>query len=142
MTDEVEYDDTKDECEMAYPSNPRLKGNAQKLRKEMTKQECHLWYDFLRHLSVDVKRQKVFGNYIVDFYCPKAKTVIELDGSQHYEDAAQVYDEKRDAYLSSLGLYVLRYTNLDINRNFQGVCDHILAELSAKSRQNVTVIDP
>ena len=127
---------------MAYPSNPNLKGNAQKLRREMTKQESYLWYDFLRHLSLNVKRQKVFGNYIVDFYCPKAETVIELDGSQHYEDAAQAYDQKRDAYLSSLGLHILRYTNLDINRNFQGVCNHILAELSDKAMQNVTVADP
>ena len=127
---------------MAYPSNPNLKGNAQKLRREMTKQESQLWYDFLRHLSLNVKRQKVFGNYIVDFYCSKAKTVIELDGSQHYEDAAQAYDQKRDAYLSSLGLHILRYTNLDINRNFQGVCNHILAELSDKAMQNVTVADP
>ena len=127
---------------MAYPSNLNLKGNAQKLRREMTKQESHLWYDFLRHLSLNVKRQKVFGNYIVDFYCSKAKTVIELDGSQHYEDAAQAYDQKRDAYLSSLGLHILRYTNLDINRNFQGVCNHILAELSEKAMQNVTVADP
>ena len=126
---------------MAYPSSPNLKGNAQKLRREMTKQESHLWYDFLRHLSLNVKRQKVFGNYIVDFYCPKAKTVIELDGSQHYEDAAQAYDQKRDAYLSSLGLHILRYTNLDINRNFQSVCNHILAELSDKAMQNVTVAD-
>ena len=127
---------------MAYPSSPNLKGNAQKLRREMTKQESYLWYDFLRHLSLNVKRQKVFGNYIVDFYCPKAKTVTELDGSQHYEDAAQAYDQKRDAYLSSLGLHILRYTNLDINRNFQGVCNHILAELSDKAMQNVTVADP
>ena len=127
---------------MAYPSNQNLKGNAQKLRREMTKQESHLWYDFLRHLSLNVKRQKVFGNYIVDFYCSKAKTVIELDGSQHYEDAAQAYDQKRDAYLSSLGLHILRYTNLDINRNFQGVCNHILAELSDKAMKNVTVADP
>ncbi len=127
---------------MAYPSNPNLKGNAQKLRREMTKQESHLWYDFLRHLSLNVKRQKVYGNYIVDFYCSKAKTIIELDGSQHYEDTAQAYDQKRDAYLSSLGLHILRYTNLDINHNFQGVCNHILTELSDKAMQNVTVADP
>ncbi len=126
---------------MVYPRNPRLKENAQKLRREMTKEESHLWYDCLKFLSIQVKRQVVFGNYIVDFYCPAAKTVIELDGSQHYEDAARAYDKKRDAYLSSLGLCVLRYTNLDVIRNFQGTCDHIMYVLEQRSGKSVTMLD-
>ena len=124
---------------MSYPRNSSLQENAHSLRKDMTKEERHLWYDFLKHLSVPVKRQVIFGNYIVDFYCPRVKTVIELDGSQHYAEAALIYDRKRDDYLASLGLLVLRYTNLDICRNFRGVCDHILSELSRRADQIVTV---
>jgi len=124
---------------VSYPCNTSLQGNAKSLRKDMTKEERHLWYDCLKHLSVPVKRQVIFGNYIVDFYCPKAKTVIELDGSQHYEEAALIYDRERDAFLAGLGLLVLRYTNLDICRNFSGVCEHILSELSRRTGQHVTV---
>ena len=127
---------------MSYPRNTNLRNNAQTLRRDMTKEERHLWYDFLKHISVPVKRQVIFNHYIVDFFCPQAKTVIELDGSQHYEAAAQEYDHKRDAYLSSLGLHVLRYTNLDISKNFRGVCDHILAQLEAYSGQSIAVQDP
>ena len=67
-------------------ANLHLKTNAQKLRKNMTRQERHLWYDFLKKLPITVNCQKVIGKYIVDFYCAGAKTVIELDGSQHYEE--------------------------------------------------------
>ena len=74
----------------------------------MTKEERHLWYDFLKELPVNFNRQKVIGNYIVDFYCAKAKIVIELDGSQHYFDEGREKDLKRDRFLSSLGLTVLR----------------------------------
>jgi very-short-patch-repair endonuclease len=92
----------------------------------MTKEERHLWYDFLKGLSVNFNRQKVIGNYIVDFYCSSAKLVIELDGSQHYEDAGLKTDKERDLFLNSLGIKVLRYSNLDVNRNFSGVCQDIL----------------
>ena len=95
----------------------------------MTKEERHLWYDFLKGLPIMVHRQKVIGPYIVDFYIAKAKLVIELDGSQHYEEAGMKADRDRDAYLNSLGLRVLRYSNLDVNRNFNGVCEDILRHL-------------
>lgn len=104
----------------------RLVANAQKLRKNMTKEEKHLWYDFLKNLSVTVNRQKIIGNYIVDFYCAKAKLVIELDGSQHYDENGIKYDFKRDEFLKSLGLNVLRYSNLDVNNRFESVCNDIL----------------
>ena len=91
----------------------------------MTKEERHLWYDCLKKLPITVHRQKVIGPYIVDFYCASAKVVIELDGSQHYEDAAMTADQERDAYLSSLGLKVLRYSNLDINQKFKDVCEDV-----------------
>ena len=109
--------------------NERLTSFAQRLRREMTKEERHLWYDFLRQLHVSFNRQKVIGPYIVDFYCAGARLVIELDGSQHYEDDGIASDQKRDAYLSGLGLRVLRYSNLDVNQNFRGVCEDILKHL-------------
>ena len=105
--------------------NKRLKGNAQSLRKNMTKEERHLWYDFLKGLPVMVHRQKVFGNYIADFYIAEAQLVIELDGSQHYEEAGQKKDMQRDAYFESLGLTVLRVPNNAITENFRGVCERI-----------------
>ena len=95
----------------------------------MTKQERHLWYDFLKNLPVTFNRQKVIGNYIVDFYCASAKLIIELDGSQHYEDKGIEVDKKRDNCFKELGLRVLRYSNEDVNRNFRGVCEDVLRHL-------------
>ncbi|MDE5671150.1 MAG: endonuclease domain-containing protein [Eubacterium sp.] len=105
--------------------NQRLKNNSQKLRRNMTKEEKHLWYDFLKTLPVTVKRQKIIGNYIVDFYIASKKIIIELDGAQHFEEENQQCDTIRDKYLSNLGLTVLRYSNYDINTNFDGVCEDI-----------------
>ena len=107
-------------------SNKKLTSNSKTLRKNMTKQERHLWYDFLKLLPVTIHRQKVIGHYIVDFYCAQYKFVIEIDGSQHYEEKSIVSDVTRDKYLNSLGITVLRYSNLDINNNFRGVCEDII----------------
>ena len=96
----------------------------------MTKEERHLWYDFLKSLPLTVHRQKVIGSYIVDFYIASARLVIELDGSQHYADVAIQADRSRDADLQSLGLQVLRYANSDVNRNFPGVCQDILNHIN------------
>ena len=117
------------EVYMNNTSNPKLKPYSQKLRREMTKEERHLWYDFLRNLPVTVNRQKVIGPYIVDFYCAKAKLVIELDGSQHYSETGINNDQERDSYLTGLGIHVLRFTNLDISQRFDGVCKMILEYL-------------
>ena len=106
-------------------SNYKLTNNARKLRKSMTKEERHLWYDFLKGLPLTIHRQKVIGQYIVDFYIADAKLVIELDGSQHYENEGVEKDTERDDYLRSAGITVLRYANSDINRDFQGVCEDI-----------------
>ena len=106
--------------------NKSLTANAKSLRRNMTKEERHLWYDFLKGLPVMVHRQKVVGRYIVDFYIASAKLVIELDGSQHFEDAELAYDAKRDAFLKEQGLTVLRIPNNEVNQNFQGVCEEIL----------------
>lgn len=111
-------------------NNPRLKPFAQKLRRRMTEEERHLWFDFLRTLPITFYRQKVIGPYIVDFYCAVAHLVIELDGAQHFEEEGKAKDRERDAFLSELGFKVLRYSNVEINRNFRGVCEDILKHLS------------
>ena len=98
---------------------------AKELRKNMTKEERHLWYDFLRNYPVKFTRQKVLGRYIADFYCAKANVVIELDGSQHYEDEGLVNDKKRTEYLEQYGIKVIRISNLDVLKNFEGVCMYI-----------------
>ena len=106
--------------------NASLTPNAQSLRRDMTKEERRLWYDFFRLQPFTVKRQKVIGQYIVDFCIPSAMLIIELDGSQHYSEEGMRYDTQRDAFLQSQGYRVLRYTNLDISRSFSGVCEDIL----------------
>lgn len=114
-------------------SNPKLTRNSKNLRKNMTKEERHLWYDFLKLLPQTINRQKVIGNYIVDFYCASAKLVIELDGSQHYEKDGKISDAQRDEYLNKLGITVLRYSNYDVNHNFRSVCEDILTYLGTLS---------
>ena len=106
-------------------NNKTLKTNAQTLRKNMTKEERHLWYDCLKSIEETVKRQHVIGPYIVDFYCAAAKLVIELDGSQHYEETGQAKDITRDEYLQNLGFLVKRYSNREVNLEFQAVCEDI-----------------
>ena len=99
----------------------------------MTKEERHLWYDFLKDLHVTINRQKAIGKYVVDFYCASAKIVIELDGFQHYEEDAYQKDKERDGYLNSLGIKVLRYSNYDLNRRFEEVCADILKHIDTSS---------
>ena len=118
---------------MNETNNPKLTSNAKALRKNMTKEERHLWYDCLKNLPVTVNRQKVIGKYIVDFYIASCKTVIELDGSQHYEEKGIAEDVERDKFLNNLGINVLRYSNLDINKNFDVVCQDILNHLDTSS---------
>lgn len=118
---------------MSLPRNSKLLENARQLRKEMTKEERHLWYDFLKDYPAKFYKQKIVGNYIVDFYCEKAKLAVELDGSQHYEEAGQEYDRIRTEYLRGLGIRVLRFSNQDIKQNFRGVCDTIRVALGDDS---------
>ncbi len=92
----------------------------------MTDEEKHLWYDFLRYLPVTVNRQKVIGNFIVDFFIHSKRIVIELDGSQHGKEESKSKDETRDKVLLDLEIRVLRYSNHDINSNFDSVCRDIL----------------
>ena len=118
---------------MYKTNNSKLTGNTKALRKNMTKEERHLWYDFLKTLPITVNRQKVIGNYIVDFYIASSKLVIELDGSQHYEDSGIQSDVIRDEFLNSLGIKVLRYSNLDVNQRFESVCQDILNNIDTSS---------
>lgn len=108
-----------------YIHNKDLVPLAKALRRNMTKEERHLWYDCLRQYPVRFLRQKVFGKYILDFYCAKARLVVEVDGGQHAEPKAKIHDEERTAFLESYGLRVLRFSNTEVNRNFSGVCEHI-----------------
>ena len=104
---------------MIYKHNKALVPVARMLRKNMTKEEKHLWYDFLRTHHIKFTRQKILGNYIVDFYSAQLKLVIEIDGIQHYTTQGKEYDAKRSEFLSCFGLIVLRIPNTMINHNFQ-----------------------
>ena len=112
-----------------YNHKKELVANAQNLRKNMTDEEKHLWYDFLKNLPVTVNRQKNIGNYIVDFLISSSNLVIELDGSQHWNEKNKENDKKRDEYLKKTELTVLRYSNKEINENFDGVCADILKHI-------------
>ena len=117
---------------MIYNYNNKLVGTAQALRRGMTPEEKHLWYDFLKRLPVTVNRQKNIGNFIVDFYIASARIVIELDGSYHNLPSNKESDAARDAELQKLQITVLRYRNIDINKNFNAVCNDILKHLDLK----------
>ena len=106
-------------------SDSRLRPRARELRNGATRQENHLWYDFLKKQPIQWYRQKVIGEFIVDFYCPKAKLVIELDGMQHYTLEGMAYDEERSAYLEGLGVEVVRFQNREIDDTFFLVCSKI-----------------
>ena len=105
--------------------NKAIISTARMLRKNMTREEKHLWYDYLRNHPARFTRQKVLGHYIADFYSARAKLVIELDGSGHYTRSGQRYDAIRTAYLEDFGLRVIRIPNGLIHRNFRGVCDYL-----------------
>ncbi len=120
------------ESAMPLSYNKKLIPRARELRKNMTPQEKHLWYDFLSSYPIRFQRQKTIDNFIVDFYCHKAKLIIELDGSQHFTDEGKAYDEKRTQVLEKLGLEVLRFTNIEIDKEFNGVCAKIDATVVQK----------
>ena len=88
----------------------------------MTIQEKHLWYDFLRYYPVKIYKQRIIDNFIADFYCHSARLVIELDGSQHYTKHGKAHDKVRTEILEKYGLYVMRFSNKEIDNNFEGVC--------------------
>ena len=120
---------------MQSKHNKQLVPLAKQLRKEMTKEERHLWYDFLRSYPVRFSRQKVLGKYIADFYCSEAQLIIELDGSQHYEADVIQKGADRTAFLEGYGLTVIRIPNNEVKRNFRGVCEYIDATVKQSLSQ-------
>ena len=120
--------------------NAKLTANARSMRKQMTKEEAKLWYQFLRLYTPRFHRQYVLGNYIADFYCHQAKLVVELDGSQHCTPEEIEYDEQRTQYLLSQGLNVLRFSNLDVMRQFDAVCEVIDRTIKEGSTANKSEI--
>lgn len=114
-----------------YATN-QAKQNAKNLRKNLTPEEKHLWYDYLQSYQPKFYKQRPFMNYILDFYCHQAKLAIEIDGAQHYETENRAYDEARTAELAKLGICVLRFTNGDIKRKFAEVCAYIDMQVKEK----------
>ncbi len=123
-----------------HPYNKNLKERSRELRSSMTDAEIALWEKVRRRqlYGLQFHRQKTIGNCIVDFYCPTAQLVVEIDGGQHYRPEGKLLDAKRDAYLKSLGLFVLRFSNLDVLRNIDGVMTTIVHHIEAKRGQEET----
>ena len=115
---------------------------AKALRKNMTHWERKLWYDFLRSYPIRFQRQKALGNYIADFYCAKARLVIELDGGGHYTAEQEEKDKIRTKELECMNLTVIRICNLDIDRNFCGVCEYIDLIVKKSLPQSVLLTAP
>lgn len=114
---------------MSYKYNTSLTKIAQTLRKNMTREEKRLWYDFLKLLPLTINRQKNIGDFILDFFIAEKRIAIEIDGIQHGEPEHRQKDLQRDAELGQLGIRVLRYSNQDINQHFDAVradiCKHL-----------------
>ena len=111
---------------MRYPRSQKNLANARSLRRNMTPQERHLWYDFLRYCRPRFRRQELIGPYIADFFCYDVKLIVEVDGSQHFTPKLREQDNARTAYFHSLGIRVMRVDNGQVNRNFNGVCEGIM----------------
>ena len=118
--------------------NKELTQLAQTLRRGMTKEEKQLWYQFLRNYPVQFKRQVTCGQYILDFYCPKAKLAIELDGAYHKHPDTAENDMRRTEYLNSVGIYVMRFPNRDIWQDFKRVREQI--DYMVRQRTSPTAI--
>ena len=102
--------------------NTALTPRAQELRKNMTHEEKHLWYDFLRNYPVKFRRQKIISSFIADFYCREALLVIEVDGSQHYDEQGMAYDAERTKIIEAQNIIVIRFTNHEVNTEFNSCC--------------------
>ena len=121
----------------SIPKNNNLLENARRLRRDMTPQEKHLWYDFLRFYPIKIYKQRIIDNFIADFYCHPAKLVIEIDDSQHYTPEGKIHDAARTEVLEKYGLHVIRFSNRDIDINFINVCHYI--DTTIKERTNVNL---
>lgn len=114
---------------MPVKKNNKMLPRARELRRDMTPQERKLWYLFLRKYPVKMYKQRIIDSFIADFYCASAKLVIELDGSQHYTEQGLAYDAERNAILSKYGLQILRFSNEEVNTQFDAVCSLIDAAI-------------
>ena len=119
---------------MSLPYQNKLIPRAKELRKGATKQEKHLWYDFLRSYPVRFQRQKAIDHFIADFYCHAAKLIIELDGAQHYDEQGLARDKERTAILSEYGVEVLRFSNTEVENDFCRVCTVIDSAVNKRMR--------
>ena len=115
--------------------SPHLWQFAKSMRKNMTREERHLWFDFLRRYPLRIRRQVILGNYIVDFCCEKAQLIIEIDGSQHYTPEEKEKDRKRTNDLKDLGYKVIRISNRDVMTNFDGITQYIHQEIQKRLAQ-------
>ena len=115
------------------PYSLRLKAPSRTLRRNLTPAERKLWYEFLRYLPQKFTRQKPLGSYIADFYCSQQRLVVEIDGDSHFSPEAERYDEKRLEILQEFGLRVIRFSNLDVMKEFEGVCQRIKDALAGKT---------
>ena len=118
------------------PYHHTLIPRAKELRREATRQENHLWYDFLRTYPIRFQRQKTIDAFIADFYCYRAKLIIELDGAQHFTAQGTAYDQERTAILQRYGLEVIRFSNREVDENFESVC----MEIDRKVRKRMQLL--
>ncbi len=107
------------------PYNPQLVERAKYLRKNMTIAEQKLWKNYFKNFNYRILRQRPIDHFIVDFYCPSLKLVIEIDGDSHFTDDAIIYDQERTQKLEGYGLQIIRFTNQEVLHNFEGVCERI-----------------
>ncbi|MBR3763735.1 MAG: endonuclease domain-containing protein [Clostridia bacterium] len=114
------------------PKNPAILPRARALRKNMTPQERHLWYDFLRDYPVKIYKQRPIESFIADFYCSSALLVIEIDGSQHFTEQGLAYDRERSAIFQSYGIQVIRFTNHEVDTQFNSVCSQIMRTIKER----------
>ena len=119
---------------MSLPYQEKLIPRAKELRKNATKQEKHLWYDFLCRYPVRFQRQKTIDHFIADFYCHAAKLIIELDGAQHYDEQGLARDKERTAILAEYGVEVLRFSNTEVENDFRRVCTMIDSAVQERMR--------
>ena len=124
--------------DITIKKNNELLNIARILRRNMTRHEKHLWYDFLRKYPIKIYKQRIIDNYVADFYCHQARLVIELDGSQHYTLQGEMRDAVRSDVLEKYGIFVLRFSNMDIDRNFDGVCRTIDREIRSRLTEIIT----
>ena len=124
---------------MKWFYNKDINNIAKTLRKQMTRQERHLWYDFLRNYYVKVYRQRAIDNYVADFYCPAAKLVVELDGGQHYTEKKMLDDEHRSLIINQYGMHVVRIPNNEIDNNFYSVCTYLDSIIKKRIKGNSSV---